>query len=187
VPGQSPANGPEDDEFAAADGRGGDEAGRACSSAVSRAERGRGPPAPAAPAPGARDPEIRLPSLRRAGRSRWRLARRCGRSSSWRPRSHGPVVHSSPFRVKDCGAAVLPSCVPWKPNVTVSPGAIVPLYGALVAVTCPLDGEIVAFQADVTACPDGRVNVSDQPLTGEEPWLVTDTEAVKPVFQGFIV
>jgi hypothetical protein len=49
----------------------------------------------------------------------------------------------------------------------------------LVAVTVPPDGEMVAFHALVTCCPDGNVQRRFQPLMGS-PRLVTETLATKP-------
>jgi hypothetical protein len=57
----------------------------------------------------------------------------------------------------------------------------------LVAVTAPLDGLIVAFQALVTVCPEGRVKPSFQPSTAVEPVLVTVMFSVSPVFQALTV
>src|SRR6185312_16095257 len=52
------------------------------------------------------------------------------------------------------------------------------------AVTAPLDGAIVAFQAPVTVCPLGRVKASVQPLMAVLPLFFTVTDVVKPVFQA---
>ncbi len=51
------------------------------------------------------------------------------------------------------------------------------------AVTCPLAGLTVAFQALLTVCPPGSVNFTDQPLTALPPVLVTVMFSVRPVFQ----
>ena len=66
-----------------------------------------------------------------------------------------------------------------KPNDTVAPVAMAALYDMLVAVAAAPDWVTVAFQAWVTVCPLGNVQVSRHPLTGS-PRLVMSTFAPKP-------
>src|ERR1041385_5472951 len=54
------------------------------------------------------------------------------------------------------------------------------------AVTAPLAGAIVAFQAPVIVCPLGSVKASVQPLTAAAELFLIVTEAVNPVFQAFM-
>src|SRR3954447_20303217 len=60
-----------------------------------------------------------------------------------------------------------------------------PLYDRLVAVMAPLVPPNVAFQAPVTACPEGSVNRRVQPSTGAVEVFVIFTLTVKPVDHGF--
>src|SRR5919204_6231341 len=54
----------------------------------------------------------------------------------------------------------------------------------LVAVTAPLPGVTVAFQAETMLCPDGRVNASFQPLIALLPVLVMVICSVSPLFHA---
>ena len=51
------------------------------------------------------------------------------------------MVPAAPVSVNAAGLAVLPVWVAWKPMLTDAPGAIVPLYDTLRAVTAPEAGE----------------------------------------------
>ena len=59
------------------------------------------------------------------------------------------------------------------------------LYDMAAAETVPVLPVSVAFQAPVTACPEGRVNRSVQPLIGVEDALVIVALTVNPPCHGF--
>jgi hypothetical protein len=59
--------------------------------------------------------------------------------------------------------------VPWKPNSTDWPAAIVALWPTLVKRIVPVLPLRVVFQALTTVAPEGRVRVTVQPLTGTSP------------------
>ncbi len=88
------------------------------------------------------------------------------------------------MRLKAAGGLVFPVCAAWKPMLTEALGAMVALYPTFRAVTAPLDGEYVAFQPLVIACPLGSVNARAQPLIAAVPLLAMVMLAVRPVFQA---
>jgi hypothetical protein len=79
------------------------------------------------------------------------------------------------------GAAVLPVDDPMNPNDVLAPPASVPFQATLVAVTVDPLVVTVAFQACVSAWPDGNVTATDQPAIGADP-AVTFTSPWNPLF-----
>ena len=73
--------------------------------------------------------------------------------------------------------------VPWKPNSVVPPAETRPLYATLANRTVPLLPLAWAFQALLTAEPDGRVSATDQPVIAADP-AVSRTVVTKPPFQA---
>jgi hypothetical protein len=90
------------------------------------------------------------------------------------------------LRVNDDGAAVLPVWLAWNPMVAEAPGAVVPLYDRLVALTAPLPGVYVAFHPEVVVCPLGRVKARRHPLMVALPVFAMVMLLVSPVFQALI-
>jgi hypothetical protein len=70
--------------------------------------------------------------------------------------------------------------VPWNPKDWLPPAGIWALYETFDAVTEPEEGLMSAFQALVTAWPEGRVKAVFQPLTALDPVFFTVMLAVNP-------
>lgn len=81
----------------------------------------------------------------------------------------------------------MPVWLAWKPKSVEAPGANVAFQLMFLAVTWPLLGKILAFQALVMVCPPASVKPSDQPLTVLVPVLVIVMLATRPLFQALML
>jgi hypothetical protein len=76
-----------------------------------------------------------------------------------------------------------PFPLPVYPNEVEAPAPSVPLYAAFLTVTAPLVPLFTPFQRLTMDCPLGRVMCTVQPLSVDDPALVTVTPALKPPCQ----
>jgi hypothetical protein len=87
-----------------------------------------------------------------------------------------------PLRLNELGAVFVPVCEPLNPNCWLPPAGIEPFQAAFFTVTAEPDCVVTELHAWVTVWPDGKLNVSVQPLIAVDDVFFTVTFAVKPVF-----
>src|SRR5512142_813424 len=90
-----------------------------------------------------------------------------------------PPVQGAPLSTKVVGEGFDPFQEPLNPKAVLPPVGMVPLYAALVTVTCAPDWDRVPFHSWVTVWPAVNDQVSVQPFTGS-PRLVLVTLAPNP-------
>src|SRR5690242_1732563 len=88
-------------------------------------------------------------------------------------------VHATPLRVKLAGAGLLEPDVPLNPKEALPPVGRLPLYSALVTVTCAPDWLTDPLHSCVMVCPAVKDQPSHQPEIGS-PRLSMVTFAPKP-------
>jgi len=89
------------------------------------------------------------------------------------------LPQATPLTANAAGTELAVVQVPWNPKPTVRPLGTALFQPTLVALACPPVTAMVAFQALVTACPSGKIQVTVQPLSGS-PLLRTATSATNP-------